>query len=162
MEECWRLPIFPGRRQPSIFGTSELNFCVRNGNRWTLTVINTNYSIDHRKEDGDPWGNRTPVSGVRGLRLNRLTNGPFLHGPIAAPWKPNRGRKRGKGRLRLPALSRLSPRVISTSQLNVLPHVHLWPIYDVVYIDPYSFRMGELISGGVSRLDAFSVYLFHT
>ena len=31
---------------------------------------------------GDPWGNRTPVSGVRGLRLNRLTNGPFPHGTI--------------------------------------------------------------------------------
>ena len=26
---------------------------------------------------GDPWGNRTPVCGVRGRRLNRLTNGPF-------------------------------------------------------------------------------------
>ena len=41
--KCWRLPIFPGRRQPSIFGTTELNFCVRYGNRWTLSVINTNY-----------------------------------------------------------------------------------------------------------------------
>ena len=41
----WRLPIVPGRCQPSIVGTSELNFCVRDGNRWTLTVINTNYSI---------------------------------------------------------------------------------------------------------------------
>ena len=36
------LPIFPGRRQPSIFGASELNFRVRNGNGWTLTAINTN------------------------------------------------------------------------------------------------------------------------
>ena len=42
---CWRLPIFPGRRQPSIFGTIELNFRVRDGNGWTLTVINTNYSV---------------------------------------------------------------------------------------------------------------------
>ena len=40
---CWHLPIFPGRHQPSIFGTTELNFCVRYGNRWTLSVINTNY-----------------------------------------------------------------------------------------------------------------------
>ena len=39
---CWHLPIFPGRYQPSIFGTTELNFCVRYGNRWTLSVINTN------------------------------------------------------------------------------------------------------------------------
>ena len=35
------LPIFPGRRQPSIFGASELNCRVRNGNGWTLTAINT-------------------------------------------------------------------------------------------------------------------------
>ena len=35
------LPIFTGRLQPTIFGTSELNFCVRNGNRWNLTVIDT-------------------------------------------------------------------------------------------------------------------------
>ena len=39
----WRLPIFTGRFQPTIFGTTELNFCVRDGNRWTLSVINTNY-----------------------------------------------------------------------------------------------------------------------
>ena len=30
------LPIFPGRRQPSIFGASELNCRVRNGYGWTL------------------------------------------------------------------------------------------------------------------------------
>ena len=42
---CWRTPIFPGRHQPSIFGTNELNFRVRDGNGWTLVVINTNYSV---------------------------------------------------------------------------------------------------------------------
>ena len=42
---CWRLPIVPGRHQPSIFGTNELNFRVRDGNGWTLIVIDTNYSI---------------------------------------------------------------------------------------------------------------------
>ena len=36
------LPIFPGSRPPSIGGACELNFCVRDGNRWTLTAINTN------------------------------------------------------------------------------------------------------------------------
>ena len=35
------LPIFPGRFQPSIFGANELNYCVRDGNRWTLIAINT-------------------------------------------------------------------------------------------------------------------------
>ena len=39
------LPIFTGRLQPTIFGTSELNFCVRNGNRWNLTVIDTGQRV---------------------------------------------------------------------------------------------------------------------
>ena len=39
------LPIFPGRLQPSIVSRNELNYCVRNGNRWTLTLISTNYVI---------------------------------------------------------------------------------------------------------------------
>ena len=37
------LPIVPARLQASIFGRSELNFRVRNGNGWTLALINTNY-----------------------------------------------------------------------------------------------------------------------
>ena len=39
----WRRPIFPGRFQPSIFGVDELNYRVRDGNGWTLNVINTDY-----------------------------------------------------------------------------------------------------------------------
>ena len=42
---CWHLPIFPARRHASIVGTTELNFCVRNGNRWTLCVNNTNFFV---------------------------------------------------------------------------------------------------------------------
>ncbi len=34
---------FPGRRRPSIVYAKELNFCVRNGNRWDLFAINTGY-----------------------------------------------------------------------------------------------------------------------
>ena len=40
---CRHRPIFPGGCPPSIFGTNELNYCVRNGNRWILAVINTDY-----------------------------------------------------------------------------------------------------------------------
>ena len=40
---CRHLSIFPGRRQPSIFDVKELNFCVRNGNRWNLFAISTDY-----------------------------------------------------------------------------------------------------------------------
>ena len=76
-------PIFPGSLPPSIFGTTELNFCVRYGNRWTLSVINTNYSFVFKSLSaflpfGDSCGNRTRVAGVRGRSLNRLTNEPCL------------------------------------------------------------------------------------
>ena len=52
---------------------------------------------------------------------------------------------------------RSSPRLISTGQLHTLPCFHLRPINDIVYVVPYFFRMRDLILGGVSRLDAFSV-----
>ena len=39
------LPIFTARHQATIVGVSELNFCVRDGNRWTLTTINTNLRL---------------------------------------------------------------------------------------------------------------------
>ena len=41
------LPIFPCSHPQSIVGANELNFCVRDGNRCTLTAINTNYSGTH-------------------------------------------------------------------------------------------------------------------
>ena len=39
------LPIFTASHPATIVGACELNFCVRNGNRWTLTAINTNYGL---------------------------------------------------------------------------------------------------------------------
>ena len=54
----------------------------------------------------------------------------------------------------------LCPRPISNSQLHVLPHFHLCPIYLVVFKGSYFRRMGDLILRGASRLDAFSVYPF--
>ena len=55
-----------------------------------------------------------------------------------------------------------SPHPISNSQLHVLPHFHLCPIYLVVFKGSYCFRMRYLILRGTSRLDAFSVYPFPT
>ena len=40
----WHRPIFPGSHPPSIVGTAELNFCVRDGNRWDLSVIYTSHT----------------------------------------------------------------------------------------------------------------------
>ena len=86
------LPIFPGRRQPSIVGRNELNYRVRNGNGWTLALISTNYLLSGlpenilyyivfsalcQEEFGDPYRIRTDVNGVRGRCLNHLTNGPW-------------------------------------------------------------------------------------
>ena len=111
------LPIFPGRLQPSIVSRNELNYCVRNGNRWTLTLISTNFMLSgltgkqanyklfiaHCQEEfGDPYRIRTDVKGVRGLCLNHLTNGPFsfilshkypceitvVHDQGLEPWTP--------------------------------------------------------------------------
>ena len=44
------LPIFPASHPASIFGGHELNFCVRDGNRWTLMPINTNYELRKDKD----------------------------------------------------------------------------------------------------------------
>ena len=96
------LPIFPGSRPPSIVGADVLNFCVRDGNRWTHIAINTNYVDGYspsiyvksrlasnskeiialifpsvKRKNGDPYRIRTDVNGVRGRCLNHLTNGPW-------------------------------------------------------------------------------------
>ena len=55
------LPIFPGSRPPSIVGVHELNFCVRDGNRWTLMTINTNSM--------DGFNHLLLKHGFRGLNL---------------------------------------------------------------------------------------------
>ena len=46
------LPIFPASHPASIVGASELNFCVRDGNRWTLTAINTNSISEQNPVNG--------------------------------------------------------------------------------------------------------------
>ena len=145
------LPIFTVRLQTSIFGRSELNFRVRNGNGWTLALISTNL-LSFEKESKQ---RKLHKSSCFYFSKDDL----FLH-------PENRTVKR----FPLPAsvcisssdLFRSSPRLISIGQLHTLPHFHLRPIYDIVYVEPYSFRMRDLILGGVSRLDAFSVYLVQT
>ena len=57
----------------------------------------------------------------------------------------------------------LSPRPISTGPLNISLYLHFQPIYLIVYQGSYFLKgMGDLILKGASRLDAFSVYPFHT
>lgn len=45
VQGCQHRPIFPGGSPPSIFGTEELNYRVRDGNGWTLFVIDTDYEL---------------------------------------------------------------------------------------------------------------------
>ena len=56
-----------------------------------------------------------------------------------------------------------SPRLISTSLLQVSPPFQSWPINLVIFQESYSLKgMGELISRPASRLDAFSGYPIRT
>ena len=48
--------MFPGRYQPSIFDAGELNYCVRNGNRWTLTAIDTDKLKELMSNTGQRYG----------------------------------------------------------------------------------------------------------
>ena len=93
------LPIFTASRPATIVGVHVLNFCVRDGNRWTHMTINTNsfaeevlpflyktlsQSVPLLAPNkvcllGDPYRIRTDVNGVRGRCLNHLTNGPLVH-----------------------------------------------------------------------------------
>ena len=100
------LPIFPVSHPTSIFGACELNFCVRYGNRWTLTPINTNYS------------------GCT-LKTEHQSNFAIIEANQLEPAYEN---------------CRSSPRLISIGQLNTSRCVHLRPIYDIVYVEPYSSR----------------------
>src|SRR5574344_1805888 len=40
-----QLPILPARLQASTFGVYVLNYCVRNGNRWSHIAIITGYTV---------------------------------------------------------------------------------------------------------------------
>ena len=55
-------------------------------------------------------------------------------------------------------------RAISTARLNVLPRLHLPPIYVLVSYGPSEGpkTLGALILGGASHLDAFSGYPYPT
>jgi hypothetical protein len=53
-------------------------------------------------------------------------------------------------------------RPISTTRLNVLLRLHLWPINVVVSDGPLELTLGVLVLRLASHLDAFSGYLFRT
>ena len=142
------LPIFPVRLQTSIFGASELNFRVRDGNGWTLTAINTNYFFLKEKVSKKNFKPRAlvrlnqacQVSAVYSFATFLVSRNRFED--ASTPSKPNKVTA-GMLRKRLHVFSnhsRSSPRLISTGQLHTLLHFHLRPIYVIVYDVPYSMK----------------------
>ena len=85
---CRHRLIFPGRFQPSIVSTDELNYRVRDGNGWTLIAKNTDY-LNYSSRflfsmtlsyHGDPYEIRTRVAGVRGRSLRPLDQRAKVNG----------------------------------------------------------------------------------
>ena len=117
-----RLPILTSRFQLTIFGTSELNCCVRNGNRWNLTVIDTGQNTKCA------FGvSRILLEGDIPSKLNNhcaAANGV----PIEKMWS--------------------SPRSISTARLSASQHLHPLPINLVVFKGSYLIAQWDILSLG--------------
>ena len=74
--KCWHRSIFPGSHPPSIFDTDELNFCVRNGNRWILIASNTDFTLNWTRilfRTKITWSSPRPIS------IAKLNMSPYLH-----------------------------------------------------------------------------------
>ena len=54
--------------------------------------------------------------------------------------------------------ARVAPSALSTPPLQPLRAFHAGPIHQLVSLGPYSLRMGDLILGRASHLDAVSAY----
>ena len=67
---CRRLSIFPDSCPSSIVDASELNYCVRNGNRWTLTAIGT----DCMRENSQNWITNIEETRHKSLRFKPSTD----------------------------------------------------------------------------------------
>ena len=114
----------------AIVTVSELDFCVRDGNRYFLSTVMTTSS-------GIVFSRSLPENRTRYVFR-------FLSFRKAAGF-----------------FFRSSPRPISASQLHASLHFHPWSIHLVVFKGSYfSFRMGDLVLGPASCLDAFSSYPF--
>ena len=131
--------IFPGRCQPSIVDASELNFCVRNGNRCGLTAITTGMV-----ESLIPSG----------LQRKLISSGSneFLKNPLKnVSWKKD---------LKLHNLVWSSLRsLVPVSWMALTTYT---PGLSTGSLPVTLSKEGNLISGLVSHLDAFSVYPIQT
>ena len=116
--------------------TAALNFRVRDGNGCAHRVIATGLP------DADLCRLRSLETGhCLNLCSFRLSSHSYSDPP------PSKRR-----------LMKLSPRTISTGRLCASPRLQLLPIDPLTLGGAYFFRMGGLILGKASRLDAFSAY----
>ena len=137
------LPIFAVSHPATIVGENELNFCVRDGNRWTLIPINTNFvetqacsfcaSSSTQPQLGFSFPNQAGL--IRGIFFIYPENRTSMIFCIFL-----------RRRVLLFQLVKSSPRLISIGQLNVLSRLHLRPINDIVYVEPYSISGWEILS----------------
>ena len=125
--EMLALPIFPGRLQPSIVSRSELNFRVRDGNGWTLALINTNYPhtlrTEQRKRSGKGKQSRVPAycrSSPRAISTGQLHTLlrfhllPINQVVFLGPYSTKDERSHLRGCFTLRCLQRLSRPYIAT------------------------------------------------
>ena len=129
-----RRPTLPPRCQGSTIGAGGLNFRVRNGTGCLPSAMTAETVSPRRAE----LQRACPARNLARVRASS-------HACVDSELDSEREQ-------------RSSPRPISTGRLNTLPCVHLRPIYLVVSEGPYSLRMGSLILGRASHLDAFSAY----
>lgn len=123
-----RLPILPGRFQPSTFGVYGLNYRVRDGNGWIPTAIATEYTGEHPSKVYSLKTSQKKIGGIYQLGCSSLAFGTKrLTQTVLLAFAHNA----------LVRLFKSSPRPISTSQLKWLPILHTWPINLVVYKGPY-------------------------
>ena len=161
--------MFPGGRPPSIFGAKKLNFCVRDGNRCILLAIITSssskspslitkfvykfcLSLRNFSSQNETHGFVLYYKSFPKLLLlfpqNYRFAGALIYNLLFAPLK-------SKLTVLICVFSfnvciewrrvsflthfRSSPRPISIGQLNMLPYLHLRPIYHIVYVGSYFF-----------------------
>ena len=128
-----QLSTLPGSRPPSTIDVKELNFRVRHGNGWILLAIVTGslYLLKVCTLKTKQYTNAL-LSFFLSVSLSFLTYHsdvaihPFIFCNQNTLWS--------------------SPRTISTTQLHTLLHFHLWPINQVVFLDPYRTTPWEILS----------------
>ena len=127
--------ILPGRVQPSTLSAIGLNFCVRYENRWTPITKSPQWYLLQLSSVviglcsvffyGHQIQRSNIFSNLRNIDNCILYNPCLSMSPLCFSYS------------RLVNYSWTSARPISINQLNVLLHLHPWPINLVVYKGPY-------------------------